>query len=1317
MISPPVLMPTCPSCNSVVLCSDSQDSLKCDKCKKYLHWQCTKLDEYQIKLHKKNPYKPWRCNPCVENFCIQCNKKFVSNHSDKILCKKCKFNHHFSCSDLNDSTITLYQTKERVDWECNKCIKNNCKKCKSSIYHKANIRCCACKYSFHLKCLNIPVKYKNIKTFTSSWICPNCTTGIFPFSALSKTKLFELSNHRLQKFSRENLTLTDYTDQCTICERKLKKNNPGVPCSNCKARIHVKCSKITDPKRNFHLYRGNWQCGKCASDQYPFFDIDENNLRDLSFNSNAPDPVIKFRPEITIDEKLKLMLSYPKQSPWYAITHPDEKREYELFTEEIDESLTLRPHFEYYDIDGFKKLKNQWNSKKSLSLIHTNICSLTANIDKLEDLLHDLDFTFDIIALSETWHSDKNQNFSPKRLDGYLDYIGVKGSSLKGGCGFYIKDTFTPIPRNDLEFKITDVDCETENCWIELVNESGPNIIVGVFYRHPSRKNNIFVDKLKVTLKKINREKKKTILCGDFNLNLLNFDTDQQTNNFLSNMFQHQFQPCIIEPTRITNSNKPSLVDNIFINTFDDPFCGNILEHISYDHLPNFIILDHVHTNKKRSVIKRDKRNFDKDKFQEDLLDNGNLLLALLNAQDSESACAYYLNKYIETLDKHQPMRELSKKEKRLREKPWITKGLLKSISTKRSLFKQFKNDKFKNKESDAYKKYKFHNDQVNKLKKISLKIHCQKFFKENIANSRKAWRGINTLLNRNRKQQNTIYLEENGLISDPKKVANKFNDFFLNIAEKLSKKIVNKNTKYQDYLKNPNKSRFCLKETTPDEISKIINNLDSKKSSDFFNVSPEIVKLSKNVVAECLSIIFNRCIREGNFPDLLKIAKVIPVHKGDSVLNVANYRPISLLPIFSKVFERLIYDQLIGFINENEILSPLQFGFQKNKSTEQAISAITSEITNAWKIHRSSYCIFLDFAKAFDTVNHDILIKKLEYYGISGTTLNLFQSYLTNREQVVEVNGNLSEKGVIKHGVPQGSILGPLLFLLYINDISNSSDILKFFLFADDTTVYYSADPSDPNTEIILNRELEKVSSWLAANKLSLNVKKSNFLNFHYGKIKNETPRIVINNTPVEEKDVTKYLGTMIDNKLTWKTQIQNVKTKLARGIGMISKIRYFLDESCLLKMYYSFVQSHISYNMLNWSCTYDSFLKPIENKMKKAIRLISFAKTKFDHTTPLFKKHKILPFRELEKLKKASLMWQVTHGYSPPTITNLFTKNQHNPLRFVLPRVKNDHDKLLFDYSCIKAWNLFSDTIKSSSTFSSFKSKAKSQLLNSIE
>ena len=555
------------------------------------------------------------------------------------------------------------------------------------------------------------------------------------------------------------------------------------------------------------------------------------------------------------------------------------------------------------------------------------------------------------------------------------------------------------------------------------------------------------------------------------------------------------------------------------------------------------------------------------------------------------------------------------------------------------------------------------------------------------------------------------IFQEENGIISDPLKVANKFNNFYLNVADKLCEKIPKVNNKFQDYLKNPNKNKLTLKETTPDEVMKVINVLDGKKSGDIFNISPDLVKLNAQIISQILSIIFNLSIREGCFPSDMKVAKILPLHKGDSVLIPGNYRPISLLPIFSKIFERLIYNRLIEFITHNNILSELQFGFQKNKSTEQAVTSILSALDDAKSKRNSSYCIFLDFAKAFDTVNHEILLAKLNHYGISGISNTLLRSYLSNRSQQTEINGVLSDKGTIKHGVPQGSVLGPLLFLLYINDISESSKILKFFLFADDTTVYYS-DKTNAGTEDLLNRELAKVSVWLAANKLSLNVKKSNFLHFHNSKCKKPTINLKLDGIDVEEKEVTKYLGVFIDNKLSWKSHIEHVKTKLSRGNGMISKIRYYVNDSCLLNLFYSFIQSHINYNLLNWTSTYPTFINQIELKVKAAVRLISF-KNKYEHTKPLFLKLHILPFMDMIKYKKGNFLWKVCNGYIKKPVSDIFIRNTYNPLRFNLPNLNCQSDRYKIVFSCVKYWNSIPSYIRSASTLNSFNDKHKKYLM----
>ena len=206
------------------------------------------------------------------------------------------------------------------------------------------------------------------------------------------------------------------------------------------------------------------------------------------------------------------------------------------------------------------------------------------------------------------------------------------------------------------------------------------------------------------------------------------------------------------------------------------------------------------------------------------------------------------------------------------------------------------------------------------------------------------------------------------------------------------------------------------------------------------------------------------------------------------------------------------------------------------------------------------------------------------------------------------------------------------------------------------------------------------------------------------------------INNTLVEEKESTKYLGTFIDNKLTWKVQIQHIKSKLARGIGMMSKIRYYVDEACLLKMFYSFVHSHVNYNVLNWSCAKDSTLKPINTKLKKAIRILSFSKTMYDHTEPLFKKYNILSLKNHVTFRKSLFMWKIAHGYMQDTIRNLFTVNQYNNLKFVLPYTRNEKSKFYFVTTCIKEWNRVPDSIKILSTYSSFKLQLKNHLLGKV-
>jgi hypothetical protein len=464
--------------------------------------------------------------------------------------------------------------------------------------------------------------------------------------------------------------------------------------------------------------------------------------------------------------------------------------------------------------------------------------------------------------------------------------------------------------------------------------------------------------------------------------------------------------------------------------------------------------------------------------------------------------------------------------------------------------------------------------------------------------------------------------------------------------------------------------------------------------------------------MVEIITKLFNMSISQGKFPDALKNAKVIPIHKDDSRSEMSNYRPISLLPTLSKIIEKLMYARLIDFFTKHNILYENQFGFQSKMSTEYAVNKLLNYITDTLEKNEYGVCIFLDFAKAFDTVNHDILIEKLEHYGIRGVALNWLKNYLTNRMQCTEIGDVQSELELIKCGVPQGSVLGPLLFLIYINDIVHSSKLFKFTLFADDTSLYYSC-KKPTNLEQTINIELSKISDWLSANRLSLNVGKSKLLyytNRSRKPLKNID--IKINNETLKEVDNAKYLGVYMDNKLNWNVHIDNIKLRLSKGISILSLIRHYVPESTLRSLYFTFINSHTDYNLLNWGTAPSSYMDTIHSKTRKAIRIISF-KDKDEPHIPLFIKHSILPVDKNLELKQASFMWKLVNEMLPPSLSKNFRINRN---QIVLSHNRLDTSAKHITYAGPRIWAKLPDHIKKLKFPKSFSKTLQKFLLENL-
>ena len=285
----------------------------------------------------------------------------------------------------------------------------------------------------------------------------------------------------------------------------------------------------------------------------------------------------------------------------------------------------------------------------------------------------------------------------------------------------------------------------------------------------------------------------------------------------------------------------------------------------------------------------------------------------------------------------------------------------------------------------------------------------------------------------------------------------------------------------------------------TKDYTIKAIDNLENKNSSGHDGISNTLLKTIKNDISQSLTIIINQMLTTGIFPDAFKLSKVLPLFKkGDSSLLV-NYRPISLLPTISKVFELVIHDQMYEYFNQFNLLAEQQYGFRKQHSTECAAIKLIDHVSKEMEAGKTPTSVYIDLSKAFDTLTFEVLLYKLKYYGVTDTAFDLLKSYLTNRKQYVVFDGCQSEYVEIYTVVPQGSILGPLFFSIYINDLITVSDRFNFLMYADDTTIYFNLEDFDNLTkETDINRELEKVNIWLKLNKLSLNTQKTKLMLFH---------------------------------------------------------------------------------------------------------------------------------------------------------------------------------------------------------------------------
>lgn len=950
------------------------------------------------------------------------------------------------------------------------------------------------------------------------------------------------------------------------------------------------------------------------------------------------------------------------------------------------------------------------NNADKLTIISLNIRSIDCNGDKLKFLISNFQKAPDIILLQEIW-----KNHNKFHIEGYHKFNFITRKSRGGGVGILIKSDHSYMLIKNLTF-IED-SCEMITVSIK---HKGKNCVISSIYRPPNNINDKLEDFL-TTLERVCKYKNDNYndcpfyIGGDFNLNLINQNNYfvKKTIEILENNF---LLPTINRPTRI-HKNSATLIDNIFTNEPNDN-----MQYIIPDSISDHFILVHLANSKAENRRKcYNKRSFTEDNVRRftDKLKNTNLN-HIINNMDPESS----FNLFFETVDNlfndSFPIKKSYTKNKPLL--PWMNKEI-KDLQRKESaLYIKALNSK-SNRDYHINKHKAFKKELNKKIRSVKRSYHLN-YLRNNQHNSKNVWKHLNEEIKGcNPDTENITSMKVfNTVYKNPLEIANNLNSYFTSIGSKISEDIPHNQEQEDNYINNLENKNFSFKfkNIQINDILKINASLKNKWSSGNDHFPSRLIKLVIQEIPHVICHLINLSLAEAYIPDRLKEALIIPLHKKGDKEDCNNFRPISLLNSISKILEKAVAFQLRNYLENNDILHNMQFGFRPGHSTNHAMISTIQTLENSDNQNLISNCIFLDLSKAFDTVSHKLLIKKLEKYGIRNQELKWFIAYLHSRKQQCKIGDIISDSLIIKAGVPQGSVLGPILFIIFINDFPLCINNLAIsHLFADDTKLYISA-RSEKALQEKTCKTMEIALRWFNINKLSLNISKTKLIRFNHHftmdiKLKGESIQIVSSDNLDCENRSFKFLGFLIDEKLNFQTHKMKLIQKLNSALFILRKIKHTLPTSHKILIYNAIFQSHLNYGIICW--TQDSALmRKISVLQNKAIKLVEGIYKK-SHTEYIYKKLEILKFEDCVTYNRALFAHSIMYNYAPERIQECMEKvNPHPRLRRNLLNFYIDHSikSSLLKYTIPNTWNNLCNELKKQSKKKTFKNELKAKILS---
>lgn len=922
------------------------------------------------------------------------------------------------------------------------------------------------------------------------------------------------------------------------------------------------------------------------------------------------------------------------------------------------------------------------------------------NIHKFDYLLECIDICkarIDIIVISETWlKEDKTALF---QIKGFSSVHVCRTEINGGGLSIFV--------RNELQFhtRLIQNISEFHHVHLEIGSTSRP-LHLHAFYRPPSQSHRPFLKTLEDIISSCPTNGD-CIVVGDINIPVNKTDVGM-VKDYDSLITSYNFAVTNDTPTRPASG---SILDhslcshNLQLRVHNDTICNDVSDH-------SFVITTINNSFKSNST-----------RLEKTIINHRAVLNEFSEYLANVSSDLTPSEKLASIIKEYQTIKQRNSRLVAINAKlkaplcPWMTVDVWMLSKMKDNALKRCK----RKPNDERLKSLLKHVS--NKL--VKSKRHAKRKYFENLLNTpnqKLLWSRLNEVLGRNKKRDDPIELQNN----DQKVIGNTavsslFNEYFCSVGSELASKIVSDRNieKFRSIKVNP--ASIFLRPATREEVTILIAKLNPKKARGPDDFPAELVKQLHMYFAELLRDVFNESLTTGIYPDFLKVARVTPIYKTGNKEKVENYRPIAVLSVFNKIMEQLLANRMSSFFEKHKIIYHMQYGFRSGSSTSNALCELVESLYTSIEKKKMIGAVFIDLKKAFDTLDHEILLSKLAAYGIRGLANDLLRSYLSDRKQFVIINGTSSCPKTISVGVPQGSNLGPLLFLIYINDLPHINIRGVVRLFADDTAIFYEG---NSQAEIIATAEedFRLLRNYFDTNMLSLNVSKTRFMLFRstHKKIENRIG-LTVDGEEVPCVESFKYLGLIMDSSLTWQCHLDQLSVTLSRMCGILRKIAEFLPIRALETLYYAFFHSHLQQLTIIWGSASNERLKRIQVLQNRSLKTV-YSLPHMYSSSLLFTDSRIsvLPVRGLYHHQLISYTHAVANRVDMHTNMHLSRIDHNHHTRRIghlsIPRPRTNYGKRKFAYMGPFLYNRLPATLKNSTSMAKFKKDLKLHMKSNV-